>query len=247
MASSKTCFVIMPIGTQSFGDAELTANELRLKYDDLIKEAISRARPTVDIVRADDVSLPGTITTDIITRIMHSDYVVADVTYPNPNVFYELGLRHACKTGTIIIRDKSGPKIPFDIAHLRCIDYENTPTGLKELANQLGVYFDHADRDPNRPDNHFQELAKLTGYEFPDYKKPEEINPEIQAMMGLMQSPELLGLIMRQQSGEAVSEMELISAVMSNPQVAQPLLQAMSKSGDLSFSTKPKSTSKRRR
>lgn len=247
MASSKTCFVIMPIGTQSFGDVELTASELRLKYDDLIKEAISRARPTVDIVRADDVSLPGTITTDIITRIMHSDYVVADVTYPNPNVFYELGLRHACKTGTIIIRDKSGPKIPFDIAHLRCIDYENTPTGLKELANQLAIYFDHADRDPNRPDNHFQELAKLTGYEFPDYKKPEELNPEIQAMMGLMQSPELLGLIMRQQSGEAVSEMELISAVMSNPQVAQPLLQAMSKSGDLSFSTKPKSNLKRRR
>lgn len=245
--ASKTCFVIMPIGTQSFGDVELTASELRAKYDDLIKEAISRARPAIDIVRADDVSLPGTITTDIITRIMHSDYVVADVTYPNPNVFYELGLRHACRTGTVIIRDRSGPKIPFDIAHLRCIDYDNTPSGLKELARQLAVYFDHADKDPSRPDNHFQELAKLTSYEFPDYKKPEETSPEIQAMMGLMQAPDLLSLIMRQQSGEAIDQMELISAVMSNPQVAQPMLQAMSKSGEFSFSSKPKLNSKKRR
>lgn len=243
--NTKTCFVIMPIGSQCFGNIELSTSDLRSKYDDLIKEAISRARPTLDIVRADDISLAGTITTDIITRIMHSDYVVADVTYPNPNVFYELGLRHACRTGTIIIREKSQNTIPFDIAHLRCIEYENTPTGLKELSRQLETYFDHLDRDPLRPDNHFQELARLTSYEFPDYKKPEETTPEIQAMMGLMESPELMGLIMRQNSGENINEMELIQAMMSNPKVAQPLLMAMSKQGELSFTSKSKSNTKR--
>ena len=122
----KTCFVIMAIGDQSTDDGTVTSSELKRKYDDLIKEAIVKARPRLDVARADDIALPGTITTDIVTRIMHSDYVVADVTYPNPNVFYELGLRHACRTGTVIIKDREGPRVPFDIAHLRYIEYENT-------------------------------------------------------------------------------------------------------------------------
>src|SRR5689334_7551053 len=94
-----TCFAMTAIGDQEHDGVKITAHELRRRYDDLIKEALQRADPDLDIVRADDVANAGTITTDIVTRIMHSDLVVADVTYPNPNVFYELGLRHACKTG----------------------------------------------------------------------------------------------------------------------------------------------------
>lgn len=157
--TAKSCFVVMAIGDQKSDKEELSAATLKAKYDDLIKEAILKARPSLEVMRADDVSMPGTITTDIITRLMHSDYVVADVTFPNPNVFYELGLRHACKSGTIIIRDKSGPRVPFDIAHLRYVEYENSTSGLKLLANQLATYFDHFDRDPLRPDNHFLEAV----------------------------------------------------------------------------------------
>ena len=138
--AGKTCFVVMPIDDQEYGNTKITSTDLRKRYDDLIKEAILRAIPILEVTRADDVSMPGAITTDIITRIMHSDYVVADVTYPNPNVFYELGLRHACRPGTIIIRDKIGPKTPFDIANLRHLEYENTPSGLKELSVKIGQY-----------------------------------------------------------------------------------------------------------
>lgn len=227
----------MAIGDQKAGDETTTSTDLKSKYDNLIREAILKARPSLEVVRADDISLPGTITTDIITRLMHSDYVVADVTFPNPNVFYELGLRHACRTGTIIIKDKYGPKVPFDIAHLRYVEYENTTAGLKALATQLTSYFDHFERDPARPDNHFQELAKLTAYEFPNYQKDESIPPEMQAIMGLMESPELVNLIIRQQAGETIDQGELMRLLLSNPKVAQPLLQAMVKSGELSFGT----------
>ena len=75
--ANKTCFVIMAIGEQNIDGTVISQSELKNKYDDLIKEALLRARPNLEIVRADDVSLPGTITTDIVTRIMHSDYVVA--------------------------------------------------------------------------------------------------------------------------------------------------------------------------
>lgn len=235
----KTCFVVMAIGEQNVDGDVVSATTLKDKYDNLIKEAILKVRPGLEVVRADEVSVPGTITTDIITRLMHSDYVVADVTYPNPNVFYELGLRHACKAGTIIIRDKAGPRVPFDIAHLRYVEYENTTAGLKALATQLATYFDHFDKDPTRPDNHFLELAKLTGYPFPNYQKEEEPPLEMQAVMGLMESPDLLNMIIRQQAGEQIDQGEIIKLFLSNPKVAQPFLQAMVNSGDISFGTRP--------
>ena len=237
--SNKTCFVIMSIGDQTHGTSVVASSELKSKYDDLIKEAIKKARPNTDVVRADEVSLQGTITTDIVTRLMHSTYVVADVTFPNPNVFYELGLRHSCKPGTVIIKDKSGPKIPFDIAHLRYIEYENTTTGLKSLSKQLTSVFDHIDREPSRPDNHFLEIAKLTGYQYPSYK-PEEAPAEMQVLMGLMESPGLLDIFRRQSNGEEINQIDLMQAVLSSPKVAEPFLKAMIQSGELSIFDKKK-------
>lgn len=228
----------MAIGDQNIDGVSIKSEELRGKYDDLIKEAILKARPNLEVIRADDVSMPGTMTTDIITRLMHSDYVVADVTYPNPNVFYELGLRHACRSGTIIIKDKSGPRVPFDIAHLRYFEYENTVAGLKNLSNQLSDCFNHFERDPQRPDNHFLELAKLTSYNFPTYNKAEEISPEMQVITGLMESPELLDLFIQQQSGASIDQGELLKVFFKNPKVVQPFAQAMIKSGEISLSPK---------
>lgn len=231
----KTCFVIMAIGDQEFNGVKIARNQLKSKYDDLIKEAIFRCRPDLEIVRADDVDVPGTMTTDIITRIMHSDYVIADVTYPNPNVFYELGLRHACKPGTIILKEKNGPSVPFDIAHLRYVEYENTTTGLKELSGKLAQYFEHFDRNPTKPDNHLLELAKLTGYQFQDYRRDEEPPIEVQAMMAVMNSPALLELFGKQQSGEDVDHMDILRAFTQAPQAIQPILTAMSQSGNLNL------------
>lgn len=233
--TKKTCFVIMAIGDQESDGKQISYTDLRSKYDDLIKEALLRARPDLDIVRADDVSAPGTITTDIVTRIMRSDYVVADVTYPNPNVFYELGLRHASKPGTIIIKDAAGPKAPFDIAHLRYVAYDHSLPGLKSLAGELSKFFDHFERDPSRPDNHFLEIAKLTNFEFQDYRKPDEIPPQVRAMMGLMQAPGLMDMFLRQQRGEPVDQGEMMKAMFANPEIAMPVLAALVKSGDIKF------------
>lgn len=236
----QNCFVIMAIGDQEFDGKPITKNELRQKYDDLIKEAILKALPGIEVVRADDISLPGTITTDIITRIMHSSIVVADVTYPNPNVFYELGLRHACRAGTIIIRDKNGPKAPFDISHLRHYEYENSPTGLKALAENIRQYYSHFKENPDRPDNHFLELAKLTNYEFLSYAKEEETPPEMEFISALMGSPAMLEILLRKSAGEEVSEAELLRTVLTNPEMAQPMFGAMVKAGAISLNNQPK-------
>jgi hypothetical protein len=233
--ATKTCFVIMGIGDQINGSQVVSSSELWGKYDSLIKEAILRAMPSLEVVRADEVSLPGSVTTDIISRLMHSDYVIADVTYPNPNVFYELGIRHASRNGTIIIRDKAGPRVPFDIAHLRYIEYENTTIGLKELASQLSIYFGHFEKNPDRPDNHFQEFAKLTGFTFPNYGKEEEPTIEMQFATSLLESPEAVSMLL---SGQPPDQSTMTRIILQNPKLAQLLVQALAKSGQLSFTPK---------
>lgn len=234
--SKNTCFVIMPIGNQSHDGAQQSAQDLKKRYDDLIREALLAARPDLDITRADEVAVPGTITSDILTRVMHSDFVVADVSFPNPNVFYELGLRHACRPGTIIIRDAETPKPPFDIAHLRHIEYQNTPTGLKELGDAFRRYFAHVANHPNRPDNHFLELAKLTQYQFPDYGAPEEtVAPEIEAMLAVMGSPDLLNLLTSAGKGQQVNQEQLLRAFAADPHTAKQLLGALMRGGYFQF------------
>lgn len=242
----ESCFVIMAIGEQKYDDFSISEDELRKRYDDLIKEAIIRARPGVEVVRVDEISSQGTVTTDIVTRIMHSDFVVADVTYPNPNVFYELGLRHSCKPGTIIIKEKNGPKVPFDIAHLRYIEYENTPSGLKELSEKLKKYFIFYDKDSSRPDNHLLELAKLTKYKFPDYSEGPEIPKETEVMLSILQSPEIMSMLSKQQNGEEFDQSELMTALFSNPKIAEPFITAMVKSGEISFAPSPNREARRK-
>lgn len=234
--AKKTCFVIMPIGDQVLSDGKVSAAELRLQYDDLIKEAIIRADPEIEVTRADDVALPGSVTTDIIARLMHSEFVVADITYPNPNVFYELGLRHACHVGTVIIRERTGPKVPFDVAQLRYIEYENTATGLKKLAEELRQYFDHFRRNPYSADSHFQEYARLTQYRFPDYSPGDE-DPTTEVILAALQSPDVMELMLRSARGEEIRQEETFKALLSDPGITQKIVSALVKTGQVSLGT----------
>ena len=99
-----TCFVVMPFGKKVVGDIEI---DFDLTYEKYIKEAGKLAR--CEISRADTDEKGGLIIPRLMAAIRNSDLVVADVTYYNPNVYYELGVRHALsKHGTILIRRKSG-------------------------------------------------------------------------------------------------------------------------------------------
>jgi len=49
------------------------------------------------VIRADKISEPGIITTQIIGHIVDAELVIADLTDKNPNVFYELAIRHAIR------------------------------------------------------------------------------------------------------------------------------------------------------
>ena len=85
----KTCFLVCPIGDDD--------SETRRRSDDVLKYMITPAIEKSGLIpiRADMLSSPGMITTQIITHILKDRLVIADLSEHNPNVFYEIALRHA--------------------------------------------------------------------------------------------------------------------------------------------------------
>jgi len=57
-------------------------------------------------------------------RIIQADVLIADLTTANPNIFYELGIRHATRRGVTILLAASFDSIPFDLALMRTIRYK---------------------------------------------------------------------------------------------------------------------------
>jgi hypothetical protein len=222
----------MPIGELSFADgSSMSAASLRERYSELIKQAILIAAPNLEVTRADEVPSAGAITADVFTRLLFSDLVVADITYPNPNVFYELGLRHATRSGTVLIRDTSGPPPPFDISLLRHISYEYTPGGLKRLSEELTKVFSWFESNPTEPDNEYQQLAKLMKFSFPQYQPGNSVD---EVMIDMISNPNVLKVaINAQQSGGNIDQGQLIDALATDPELLGKMLRAMHSAGQL--------------
>lgn len=114
-----TCFYIAPIGDEG--------SEAR-RHSDLFLGSF--VEPAVEefglkVVRADAIDKPGIITRQIIDYVMRSRVVIADLSYHNPNVFYELALRHAVKLPIVQIA-RAADRIPFDISQMRTIIIDTT-------------------------------------------------------------------------------------------------------------------------
>jgi len=111
---SKHCFVICPIGEPGSEERAWSDDILRSFIEPVANEFGYEAR------RAIDESRPGEITTNMIADIINADLVVADLTFHNANVFYELAVRHARGTPFVHVA-KINTKIPFDISTINTI------------------------------------------------------------------------------------------------------------------------------
>jgi hypothetical protein len=114
-----SCFYIAPIGQEG----SETRKHSDLLLGSIIEPAMEQFQLTV--VRADAIDKPGIITRQIIEYIMRSRLVIADLSFHNPNVFYELALRHAVKLPIVqVIR--ASDKIPFDVNQMRTVQIDTT-------------------------------------------------------------------------------------------------------------------------
>jgi hypothetical protein len=115
------CFVIMPFGERN--DAQGAVTDFDVVYDEIIEEVVAN-RLKIRCLRSDKVQAPGWIHRDMLQHIVQADVTVVDISTLNPNVFYELGVRHALRRGVTVLIRKNGTQIPFNIRGLRIIEYD---------------------------------------------------------------------------------------------------------------------------
>jgi hypothetical protein len=132
---TKTCFVISPIGNEG--------TDVRIRADQVLKHIIapSASECGYEPLRADQISEPGLITSQVIQHIVEDPLVIADLTGWNPNVFYELALRHTIKKPVVQIIG-SNEKIPFDVAASRTVfvdhrDLDSVARAKEEIVKQI--------------------------------------------------------------------------------------------------------------
>lgn len=122
LVEKNRCFVIMPFD-----------EKLNYVYGVIKKDLSSKG---FICNRVDEIGGSTPIINKILTEMLRSRYIIADLTDCNPNVFYELGIAHSFKDAqNIIILKQKGSKVPFDITHLTYIEYE--PDNLFLLTSSI--------------------------------------------------------------------------------------------------------------
>jgi hypothetical protein len=183
VSGKKSCFVIAPIGSEE--------SKTRQRSDLVLKHIIKPATEECGYkaVRADEISEPGIITTQVIQRLIDDDLVIADLTEKNPNVFYELAIRHAIRKPVVQII-KRDEKIPFDVTVQRTIHYDldldSAATCREELIKQIHA----AEEEPEVVDSPVStaiDLRVLRESENPVEKSIVEIVPMLEDIRSLVQ------------------------------------------------------------
>ncbi len=131
----KLCFFIAPIGDPG--------TEIRRRSDQILKHLIEPIAGTLGYkaIRADKISEPGIITSQVIQHVIDDPMLVADLTGWNPNVFYELAIRHTFRKPYVQIIQR-GERIPFDVSAIRTIevdhrDLDSVEEAKGEIARQM--------------------------------------------------------------------------------------------------------------
>jgi O-acetyl-ADP-ribose deacetylase (regulator of RNase III) len=135
----------------------------KVKFDDIYERLISKAVEAADLepVRCDRLDEGGFIHRKMIEYIWTADVAVVDISLLNANVFYELGIRHALhKFVTVLVRRK-GTNLPFNIANLNVIEYDETNQASIRQAKAKIVKFIKSGLQTRKTDSLVHEVLNL--------------------------------------------------------------------------------------
>jgi hypothetical protein len=115
-------FIVMPFGRKKAPDG--TEIDFDQVYAQLLKPAVEAAglRPH----RADAERRGGSIHADMFQDLLLAEFVIADLTIDNPNVWYEIGVRHALRSSGAVLTYALRDRLPFDLAGQRMQRYTIT-------------------------------------------------------------------------------------------------------------------------
>ena len=119
MKKINSCFVLSPIGERG--------SETRKHADQVLHHVISPVtqRLGISVERSDRIDEAGPISQQILERILGADLIIADLSKHNPNVFYELAIRHFLQRPSIHLISESD-RLPFDVSQFRAIPFDLT-------------------------------------------------------------------------------------------------------------------------
>lgn len=167
--NEKKCFIITPIG----GDK----TDIRRSADGVINSVI---RPLLesnfkfaDVKAAHEINSSGSINNQIMNRILEDDLVIANLSGVNPNVMYEIAVRHATMKPIIHICEE-GTKLPFDIIDQRTIFYKNDMLGVSELSSKLKNMIEETIKIDENRDNPIYNAAKAKIYQETIINNPDK-------------------------------------------------------------------------
>lgn len=157
MAEIKSsCFVIMPFSNSS---EEHTEEYWTQHFKDLLKPTIEKLG--VKVYRVE--SIREDIIKKIISSLVTSSIVVADLTDHNPNVFWELGVRQSFKHNTITIAEK-GTELPFDVSAKATIFYDlHNEETVTQFKTKLIAAIEDCIANPEKSDSHVLESISGRG------------------------------------------------------------------------------------
>ncbi|MGY3213315.1 hypothetical protein [Mucilaginibacter sp. HD30] len=124
------CFIITPIGEGGSDTYKKTNGLIKAVIEPVLKEFNFTPIP------AHFIDTPGSITKQIIKHLLDDKLVIANLTGLNPNVMYELAVRHAAKLPVITMAEH-GTKLPFDIVDQRTLFYFDTLDGVDDCQAKL--------------------------------------------------------------------------------------------------------------
>src|SRR4051812_13913470 len=119
MATTQRAFIIMPFGKKKAPDG--TEIDFDAVYHQLLEPAVKAAGLAPH--RADADRRGGSIHADMFQDLLLAEFVVADLTLDNANVWYEVGVRHALRSRGVVLTYALRDRLPFDIAGQRMARY----------------------------------------------------------------------------------------------------------------------------
>ncbi len=165
------CFVDMP-----FGQKPDLKSGVVVDFDQIYNEAIKPAIEDCDLeaLRGDEEQTGGIIHSAMFARLLLAEFVVADLTLANANVFYELGIRHTAKPFTTVPIFANIGALPFDVALVRAVGYQLkngklTKTSAQKLKTELAKRLRAAIDEVAKNDSPlFQLFPNFPGIDLPD-------------------------------------------------------------------------------
>lgn len=123
-------FVAMPFGTKRWHDMDWLHYRADLSYLRIFMPALIGAG--YHPLRADTEALLEVIDSKMLSAINRADVLVADLATENPNVMWELGVRHAWKRSGTILVVPEGAKVPFDVGRVPVSQYRREESHVSD-------------------------------------------------------------------------------------------------------------------